>query len=192
MSNNFFDFDDDIDIEISEEPEPPKKKKKSKSESVKVKTLFDHLRAIYEQDYDPNYFDKLSESDKKTFSIYMINRFLSMYIHNKTRQPEWLYMVNYFQQYNQVVSPVEVYKFYASAIPKEYRIYINYIKGIESKFDATLIETMSKKYQVSKREAVEYLEIYYKIPNGMKKVEEICQAYGYTEKEIKKMIKLKE
>ena len=42
-----------------------------------AKTLFDHLNAIT-KDQDPKYFDTLSEEDKKTWSNYMIHRFLSM------------------------------------------------------------------------------------------------------------------
>ena len=42
-----------------------------------AKTLFDHIKAIT-QFQDPNYFDKLEEDDLKTWSNYMIHRFLSM------------------------------------------------------------------------------------------------------------------
>ena len=42
-----------------------------------AKTLFDHIKAIT-QFQDPKYFDKLEEGDLKTWSNYMIHRFLSM------------------------------------------------------------------------------------------------------------------
>ena len=42
-----------------------------------AKTLFDHLNAI-SKDQKPDYFKDLSEEDKKTWSNYMIHRFLSM------------------------------------------------------------------------------------------------------------------
>ena len=42
-----------------------------------AKTLFDHLNAI-SKDQKPDYFRDLSEEDKKTWSNYMIHRFLSM------------------------------------------------------------------------------------------------------------------
>ena len=45
--------------------------------SNKPKTLFDHLKAIT-QYQDPNYWEKLSDADKKTWSNYMVHRFLSM------------------------------------------------------------------------------------------------------------------
>ena len=41
------------------------------------KKLFDHIRMITDEQ-DPNYFDKLSEEDLKSWSNFMINRFLSM------------------------------------------------------------------------------------------------------------------
>ena len=44
--------------------------------------LFDHINAITTIQ-DPKYFDKLGDEDLKTWSNFMINRFLSM-------KPEWL------------------------------------------------------------------------------------------------------
>jgi len=50
-----------------------------------VKKLFDHLNAITAEQ-DPKYFDKLSEEDLKSWSNFMINRFLSM-------KPEWVELI---------------------------------------------------------------------------------------------------
>ena len=47
------------------------------SESSKKKTLFDHINHIREKKTE-NYFDSLTDEDKKTFVNYMVNRFLSM------------------------------------------------------------------------------------------------------------------
>ena len=44
--------------------------------------LFDHINAITTIQ-DPKYFDKLTDEDLKTWSNFMINRFLSM-------KPEWV------------------------------------------------------------------------------------------------------
>jgi hypothetical protein len=175
--NKFFDFDDNIDVEIEED----KPLRKDKTEKIKTKDLFSHLKAITELEYDPNYFDELNESDKKTFSVYMINRFLSM---NK----EWIDVVNYFQQYTQVISPKEAYKFYANIIPKS-RVFLKYIKGkTETKYNSELIDIVCQYYQVSLKEAVEYLGIFYIISGGIEQVKELCRMYGRDEKEIKKLI----
>ena len=57
-----------------------------KSTVVKKKGLFDHLNQITAVQ-SPNYWDTISEEDKKTYSTYMINRFLSM-------KMEWVDFVN--------------------------------------------------------------------------------------------------
>ena len=62
------------------------KKKKSGN-----KSLFDHITHIT-QIQDPKYWDKLEEGDKKTWSNYMIHRFLSM-------NPDW---IEVFQRYNHI------------------------------------------------------------------------------------------
>jgi len=41
------------------------------------KSLFDHVKAITNEQ-NPKYFDTLEEADKKTWSNYMLLRFLSM------------------------------------------------------------------------------------------------------------------
>ena len=47
------------------------------SETQKAKTLFDHLNNITAIQ-NPDYYDKLSDEDRKTWSNFMIHRFLSM------------------------------------------------------------------------------------------------------------------
>ena len=57
--------------------------------SEKAKTIFDHLSGITDKKTP---WDKLSEVDRKSFSPYMINRWLSM-------NPNYLDLVNELQQY---------------------------------------------------------------------------------------------
>jgi len=183
MKNKFFDIENDFDEEI----EQPKitKKSKPKVQETKIKTLglFDHLKAITEREYDPKYFANLSDGDKKTFSIYMINRYLSM-------NSEWLSVVNYFQQYTQVISNEDAYRFYANMIPKS-RMFLKYIKGKkESKYNIELIDIMSNFYEISHKEAISSLDVLYTISNGMNEVKRLCSMYGNDEKDIKKLIKI--
>ena len=46
----------------------------------KPKGLFDHVEAIY-TNQRIDYFDNLSDGDKKSYNNYMVNRFLSMNVH---------------------------------------------------------------------------------------------------------------
>ena len=66
-----------------------------------VKTLFDHIKAIT-QSQDPNYFDKLEESDLKTWSNYMIHRFLSM-------NSDWVEILSELQPYTEQLQPKQLY-----------------------------------------------------------------------------------
>ena len=63
--------------------------------------LFDHINAITTIQ-DPKYFDKLSEEDFKTWSNFMINRFLSM-------KPEWVELIASILPLTQTLQPKEMY-----------------------------------------------------------------------------------
>ena len=52
-------------------------KRSGKKSSIKRKSLFDHINQITKIQ-NPNYWEQISEEDKKTWSNYMVNRFLSM------------------------------------------------------------------------------------------------------------------
>jgi hypothetical protein len=71
-------------------------KKKSTTSTVdtkpKVKGLFDHINHLREG-RNPKYFDTLSEADQKSWSNYMVCRFLSM-------DPRCIDMVNEIQKYH--------------------------------------------------------------------------------------------
>ena len=71
---------------------------------MKKKTLFDHIKQITSVQ-DENYWDKISDADKKTWSNYMVHRFLSM-------KMEWIELVNELQKYN--LEPKELYKLYTN------------------------------------------------------------------------------
>ena len=58
--------------------------------TVKKKSLFDHVNQITSVQ-NPNYWDEISDEDKKSWSNYMINRFLSM-------KSDWIDLVNEVQK----------------------------------------------------------------------------------------------
>ena len=65
------------------------------------KSLFDHVKAITNEQ-NPKYFDTLEEADKKTWSNYMLLRFLSM-------KYEWIETISAVQPYLQEVPPKAFY-----------------------------------------------------------------------------------
>lgn len=144
-----------------------------------AKTLFDHLSHICEKQ-NLNYYDTLDEVDKKTFSIYMINRFLSMNI-------DYLPVVNEIQQYWDQLTPREIYLFYSQLLPKK-RQYNKYIKSSAevSEYDDWLVTLLSNHYNISIAECSEYLAILYSTDSGKEYLKMLVRGYGVDNKKIKK------
>jgi len=138
------------------------------------KSLFDHINTIY-QEQKKNYFSSLTDGDKKTYSAYMVNRFLSMNIHQ-------LPLVNEIQKYN--IPDENHYLFYATTVPrgKQYNKYVKAAK--ETKYEEWLVDLVAKHYCVSQVEAISYLEIYYK--DDKSALRSLCEKYGVDPKIIKK------
>lgn len=144
-----------------------------------AKKLFDHLNAITSEQ-DPNYFDKLSEEDLKSWSNFMINRFLSM-------KSEWVELIATLLPLTQTLQPKEMYKLYISVIPKG-KYFLKYIKGKgEEKYEEFLIELIKKDFQCSEKEALEYIEVLYSTREGRENIKYICEKYGTDKKQITKL-----
>ena len=144
-----------------------------------AKKLFDHLNAITSEQ-DPKYFDKLSEEDLKSWSNFMINRFLSM-------KPEWVELIATLLPLTQTLEPKEMYKLYISVIPKG-KYYLKYIKGKgEDKYEDFLVDLIKKDFQCSEKEAMEYIEVLYSTREGRENIKYICEKYGTDKKQITKL-----
>ena len=148
---------------------------KKSDTGVKAKTIFEHLSGIKEKKVA---WESLSEMDKKSFTPFIINRWLSMNL-------DLLPIVNILQKYTiGLLSPKEVYKLYLDFLPKQ-KTFDKYIKGKkEGKYNKELLEYLSKWYGVSQREVSDYLDL---LPKD--EVINILKKYGLTEKEAKKLLK---
>ena len=146
---------------------------------AKTKTLFDHIKAItFEQ--NPNYWETLDEADKKTWSNYMIHRFLSM-------NPDWIQVLSEIQPYTQVLEPKQLYLTLIGIIPKG-RYFLKYTKGKnENKYEKWLVDLIKQDFQSSQKEAEEYLEILYSTREGRENIKYICEKYGVDSKQITKL-----
>lgn len=127
----------------------------------KKKTLFDHLNQItfYKK---KNYWDGLEDEDKKTFSSYMINRFLSM-------ESDYVEIVNEVQSLN--LSDEHLEKVYTEIFPKK-KIKNKYQKA-STKSKNEDVDIISEYYEISKREAELYASIM-----GADGIEKIKKLYG--------------
>lgn len=146
---------------------------------TKPKTLFDHIKAITTEQ-DPKYFDKLDESSRKTWSNFMVQRFLSM-------NPDWVDLIAEYQPYTQLLEPRDMYKVYIGLIPRG-RYYLKYVKGkTEAKYEKWLIELLKQDYQCSMYEATDYCNILYSTVEGREHIQYVCEKYGVEPKEITKL-----
>ena len=144
-----------------------------------AKTLFDHIKAVT-QEQDPKYWDKLDESDKKSWSNYMIFRFLSM-------NPAWVTMVAQLQPHLQEVPPKACYLALIDLIPKT-RAFLKYMKAkSEDSYEKWLVELVSNHYETTQIQSEEYLKILYNSRKGRERVKELCEMYGVEPKVITKL-----
>ena len=145
----------------------------------KAKGLFDHIKAITSEQ-DTEYWSKISEADKKSWSSFMIHRFLSM-------NPDWVEIISQLQPYTEILEPEQLYLFYIGIIPKG-RYYLKYVKGKKDhKYEKWLIELIKVDYNCSLKEAEDYCEILYATKEGRQHIKYICEKYGTEPKEITKL-----
>lgn len=144
-----------------------------------AKTLFDHLKEITEYQ-NVNYFETLSVEDKKTWSNFLIIRFLSM-------NRDWVDLIGQLQPAIQELEPEYLYRVLITIIPKR-RVYLKYIKGkSEDKYEKWLIELVVRDFYVSRSDAVDYLNILYGTKEGRETIIYICEKYGTPPEKIKKL-----
>ena len=137
-----------------------------------AKTLFDHIKAITNEQ-NPKYFKTLSDDDKKTWSNYMIHRFLSM-------NPDWVDTISELQPFTQSLPPEALYLAYIGIIPKG-RHFLKYTKGKKvQKYEDWLIDLIVQEFQCSKNQSNEYLEILYSTSEGRQNIKYICRKSYIT------------
>jgi hypothetical protein len=150
---------------------------------LKTKGIFDFLNCLF---VTKTKWNDLSELDKKAFSPYMINRFISMH-------PDYISVVNYLQKYNMSgMNPREVYKLYLDLLPKQ-KFFAKYIKAKNDdseKFAPKLIELLSKQEQWSQDETVENLNFITSTKGGNEILKDYLKLYGISSDEAKKVYKI--
>ena len=149
----------------------------AKKQTVKRKGIFDYLKQITKFQ-KKGFWESLSAEDKKGWSTFLINRFLSM-------RSEFLPIVNEVQKYS--LKPKLIYKAYADIIPKG-NYYLKYVKGKRKKnmdYPAWLINIVVDDLEVSKRESIEAIDLYMLTEGGQLELSELCMKYGIGNKEMK-------
>ena len=136
-------------------------------------TLFDWLNQILLHKKD---WEEFEESEKKTFNTFMINRFLSM-------SSDFIDAVNICQEYTYKMEDKDVYNLYKNLFPKQKK-FLRYVKGKKEKYSKKLLEFLSKHFEISHREVIDYIEILDK-----EELQLIFKEYGKNKKQIKEMMK---
>lgn len=149
-------------------------KSKAKESKPKIKSLFDHVNEI-RVGKNPNYFNTLSEEDKKTWSNYMVCRVLSM-------QSDFVDVINDLQYYQDKLTPEQFYRVCISATPKG-KGYFPYIKNSAEKHNKSLLTLMCMHFQDSTRNVAGYMKLI-----SRDDVRAILKKYGYSEDQIEDMM----
>lgn len=150
------------------------KPKDSVESKPKTKSLFDHINHVREGK-NPNYFGTLTDADKKTWSNYMVCRFLSM-------QAELVDTINDLQAYQDKLTSEQFYKLCIAVVPKGRR-FDTYIKSKADKYNKDLLSLLSRHYQDSERNVVEYIQLL-----SESELLNIVSLYGYSEKQIEDLL----
>lgn len=147
----------------------------------KPKSLFDHLSEIREHKSE-DYYDLLTDEEKKSFNQYIILIGLSM-------DKECIDITALLSKYLNIIPDREFYKVCCDLIPLG-RKYSKWVKSGKDKINKELVDKVALYYEVGKADAVEYCECMYNSGEaGMANIKSILSKYGMTEKEIKGILK---
>ena len=120
------------------------------------------------------YWDTLTESDKKTWSNYMIHRFISM-------KSDWIEVANEIQRYWEL-KPKTIYQFYTNILPRG-RTFLRYTKSKKkSKIEKWAMDILCDYFQESSHNVEKTLDIM-----GKNVVYSIISKYGVDDKKLKKI-----
>ena len=145
------------------------------AEENKGATIFDFINGITTKKRE---WSSWSETDQSRFSVFIVNRWLSM-------RQDLVEVVNELQKYTiGVLRPKETYRLYHEILPTN-QSFAKYVKGKkEDKYLDKLIVQIAEHYKVSKSEAIDYAELL-----NQDQCTRLLSLYGYADKEIKTLIK---
>ena len=143
------------------------------------KTIFQHIANVTHIKANP---DTYTESDWKSYSPYMMNKWLSMY-------RGYVDVIDLVQPYYGLDKQIH-FKMLSSLLPKK-KVFTKYIKGRKDvKYNPELISILCTYYEVSKDEIKSYLQLFFQDKVRILDLISILKKYGRTDKEIKKLIKV--
>lgn len=164
----------------------PKSKKKAKRESTKTKEdkpkalgLFDHVKHIRTVQ-DPNYFDNLSEEDRKSFNHFMLLRALSM------DENALEMMAELYRYFDKIPSP-QFYKLLIAVTPKTHR-WVPWVKARFLRHNKDLVNLIADHFEEPRIHANQYINLLIQTDEGLEELVSICRKYGMSDKEVEDII----
>jgi len=155
------------------------KQKKTSEEKNKTRGLFDHINHIREVK-SPDYYETLSDAEKTTFNKYMLIRFLSM-------DEDLIEDMAFVSKYFQLIPNEQFYKILIEVVPKG-RKFCKYIKGTADSINQTVLDCICKKFSIGESDAKDYYTVFVSSEKGIKDLVGLIEGFGYSEKEVEKML----
>lgn len=121
-----------------------------------------------------------SDADRRAYSVFMINRILSMH-------PDYIDTVNELQTVQ--LDSEQSYRIYYEILPKG-KLYSKYIKSTndaERKKIDKIIEFLARSLYISEREAGIYIDLIFSIDGGIEQLHQFIKKHGYDEQTIQKI-----
>jgi len=146
--------------------------------------LFDHLDAV-KTGKDPDYWENLSRESKKSWSSFMITRFLSGRL-------EYVPVLNELQPCVREMEDKHVYKLYAELLPYDDGYYNTPPSSNtrERSIPDWAIDLIKERFKASEEEVREYFDIWLSSEDGKEELVDILSEYGVERDKLKKIKKL--
>jgi hypothetical protein len=156
-----------------------KKTAKKKATGPKKKSLWDHLNAV-KFDQKKDYFDTLNDLDRSTWNSWMILRALSY-------TEDYLLIANELNKFYNL-KPEQLYRILIDVLPKQ-KTFDKFINGKnEGKYNKTALSILKSYFEISSREALYYMDMFYSCEVGLTDLSELLRKHGKSEKEIEEML----
>lgn len=135
---------------------------------------FEHIKNLHTKKLK---WEDMSEEDRKSFNVYIINKGLSL-------NPDYIKLVQYIDRFsNGILDEKTIFKFYYNTLPKFYKFY-KWPKNTKDEEKEELVGFVRTYYECSRNEALDYINILSK-----DQLKDILKQFGKTDKEIKKLTK---
>lgn len=136
---------------------------------------FDFIKILHNKQTT---WGELNEDEKKSWNTFITNRALSF-------SPEYLDIVSKIAPHTGgQLTPQDIFKYYQSVLPKNYR-FRKWIKGENSpKFNKELVMVVGEYYKCSYKQAEDYINLFDK-----KELKSFLSSIGLQDTEIKKLTK---